>query len=213
VALFTVAFALYLCLTDLSASQLLLLVGVIVTCYVALFHWISVMQESLHQAVGIVLAAIFYRLSQREKPISTRRFAGILAFILFVSLIRYTWSIFLLPLFWHFWRPESWFGYAKPILASAALAALCFFVFRHVAAPYPWSIVSTILSSPAPRETWLVIIGTFLNNLQVLRDSPLFLQVLVGQYLILLIAILSYCIVLTAQKKDRYSLIVRCKLG
>jgi hypothetical protein len=47
----------------------------------------------------------------------------------------------------------------------------------------------------------------------VLRDSPLFLQVLVGQYLILLIAILSYCIVLTAQKKDRYSLIVWCKLG
>lgn len=61
----------------------------------------SLMQESFHYAAAILLAGLFYRLYTRP---SKKLIVGTVAFLIFISLIRYSWILLLYPMIIFIWK-------------------------------------------------------------------------------------------------------------
>jgi len=108
----------------------------------------SNMQESLHAAAAIVFGAIFYRLVSRPGSLAPAWFALCAGFIFLCALMRPTWALLFIPLFWyrssaptprHIWLSV---GY------GTLLAGVVFVIFQSLSAPYPNFMSSIADASP-----------------------------------------------------------------
>jgi chromate transport protein ChrA len=125
-------------------AQLLLMIGVIAPFFPALIFWPSNMQESLHQAIGILLAAGTYRLLKDDSP---RLRVALFAFVAFASLIRYTWA-FYFPILLLLGLPRPAFRQGLVTLAQGlglALAALV--AFTLLASPVKHNFITDFLDA------------------------------------------------------------------
>ena len=142
VGVWVLALAVLLLTTRPARTQTLLIGAVYLTFYPALIFWPSNMQESLHEAIGILLAAGFYRLLRDHRA---RLRIALFGLILFASLIRYTWAFFFpVLLIFSLSRPTP----RRIVMATIqglALAAVAFAAFTLSASPVKHNFISEFL--------------------------------------------------------------------
>jgi hypothetical protein len=95
------AFALWIFMNvcRLSKIQIAMLTLFIASFWPLILFIPTMMQESFHHAMAILLAAFFYRILQERGQISWYFLAAIALFLIIISFIRISWGLFLLPLF------------------------------------------------------------------------------------------------------------------
>ncbi|WP_119065251.1 hypothetical protein [Aggregatilinea lenta] len=142
VGVWVLALAVLLLTARPDRTQTLLIGAVILTFYPALIFWPSNMQESLHEAIGILLAAGFYRLLRDH---GARLRIALFGLILLASLIRYTWAFFFpVLLIFSLSRPTP----RRIVMATIqglALAAVAFAAFTLSASPVKHNFISEFL--------------------------------------------------------------------
>jgi hypothetical protein len=140
------------------------------TCWPLLLLLPTTMQESVHQAVGIVLAGLFYRLgygSEEGRP-PPRLWLAAFALILSASLLRFTWSILFLPLLVLRGPTRSGRAVARCLAQAVGLAGCVSLVFQYLAAPVPDSIVSQVVQARSWPESGGVLFRNTAENLSAL---------------------------------------------
>jgi hypothetical protein len=84
----------------------------VVTAILLLVFWpgltflFSTMQESMHQAIGIVAAGIFYVVISRRGRIPLRLNLIFTAFLTLAAITRLSWLVLMVPYFWFISRPR-----------------------------------------------------------------------------------------------------------
>lgn len=144
VGVWMLALAVLLVTACLDRRQMLLMAVVIATFFPALMFWPSNMQESLHQAIGILLAAGFYRLlTDKQRKLQV----GLVALLVFASLLRYTWAFFI-PILLVLSLPHPTPRRITLALAqSAALALAAFLVFTVLASPVKHNFITEFVEA------------------------------------------------------------------
>lgn len=93
----TAATGFFAAVSGLRGKRMILAAVFLITLSSFMLHIPSNMQESLHHAIAIVLAGVFYRLMSAEHPLPRWMMVTFFCFIVLVSLLRITWSLLLLP--------------------------------------------------------------------------------------------------------------------
>jgi|GEM_PF-694714 len=153
VAVIAVALALFVILTRPDGARLLALLLAVLTAWPVLLYLPTVMQESLNQAVGIVLAGGFAVWLKRDNLLHwTGPLLG--AAIFLAALLRSTWAFLFVPFFLtglKEWTPRA---ALLALVKAGALIAACFAVYGYWSAPYPLNFLANIarLAAYAPGE-------------------------------------------------------------
>ena len=133
--LVTLAAFLFVLMTRPNISQLLLLGGVLATCWPLHLYMLTDMRLAFFTAMAIVLAAFFCRtLEDPERP--SKAFLFVFAAVLVLATVsKLTWSFLFFPYFL-FIRKRV--GMSVPVawLTSLALVGASFFFYNQVASPY-----------------------------------------------------------------------------
>jgi hypothetical protein len=109
----------------------------------------TIMQESLHQGGGIILAALFYRLLRRDMP--RWLFIAGIAFLVLISLMRFSWVLMFLPFFVLSLKKWTWPNLVGVCLVSGIVAFCVVMIFQNTSAPGTGSIfarVGALASTP-----------------------------------------------------------------
>jgi hypothetical protein len=145
--LIALALCIFIFIAKLDSRQLMLVGLATLTFWPLLLYLPTNMQESLHQAIAIIFAGIFYVLISGIEQSSIKFNALSLSFILFASLIRPTWSFLLIPFFILILRDKSKSRLALAFLKAIFLIILSFFISFYWSAPYPNEFVRRLLNA------------------------------------------------------------------
>lgn len=158
--LLTGALAFFLAVTRPALSQTIWVGILVAACLPVYFYSVSTMQESVHQAAGIVCAACFYRLLQNRDS-GVFRF-GFGLFLAFISLLRPTWSLLFVPFFVLKLEPVTRKGLAMALIKSAIPISVFFYLFQYWGAPYVYGPIRQFLVT-VRTESLMAGIGYWLN--------------------------------------------------
>lgn len=185
-AILTAAVGVFVLVVPLNRRQSLAFALLLCTSWGLHLFITKNMQEPTHFAIGIVAAAIFYRILSH--PTSLRWKIAFAAFFAFAGLFRLTWALLLLPLMlMDVKTPRSAF---IALLFACTIIGIEFFLFGYWGAPYPLNFSTTFLSvfAESPIEGIGLLLSWFTLNLQRMRlGHPL---EIVQRYQIILIVIL-----------------------
>lgn len=133
--------------------RVMLLVAVVLATYWPItLYFVTGMQESLHQAIAIVLAAFFIVIIRRPAEDRRRIIYATVAVLIAASLLRSTWSFLFIPLF--FLSGTASPGWRRIIMAglkAAPMIGVSFLVGVAVNSPFPnfvTRLISTARLSP-----------------------------------------------------------------
>ena len=151
----TAGLCLFVRLTGLESRSLIVATALLATFWPMLLYIATNMQEGLHYAIAIALAAVFYRLVAEPHKATPTFMALSLALILFAALLRITWSVLLVPFALLGLRSRSTRG-----LILALAGALAGMIFAWLLMSYLASDAEGILQLPDLRSGG---IGTVLD--------------------------------------------------
>jgi hypothetical protein len=133
----TLALAAFVALIRPANRQLILALLVIGTCWAVHTFVPSAMQESLHQAAGIVLAGLFYRLLKSPDDSPPQGLVIALgSFLTAISLLRVTWALLFLPFFLLVLGYHSWRVVIRAVVLSGVVMGAIFLLTSWLGAPY-----------------------------------------------------------------------------
>lgn len=95
--LLTAATGFFAVVSGLRGKRMIFTAVFLITLSSFMMHIPSNMQESVHHAIAIVLAGLFYRLMSAEHMLPWWAMVAFFGFIVLVSLLRITWSLLLIP--------------------------------------------------------------------------------------------------------------------
>jgi hypothetical protein len=136
-AFVTLAVLIFIYVVKPNRKQLVMLGLVLVTFWPLLLFLPTNMQEALHQAIAIILAAMFYRLISSKDQVSFKFKYLFFFLILFASLFRPTWSFLFIPFFVLFYKDKSIRNLSYGILKGTLWIIISFLVSFYWNAPYP----------------------------------------------------------------------------
>jgi hypothetical protein len=152
-------------IAKLDRIQILLTGLFLLSIWPVLLNIPTIMQESLHQAAGLVLAALFYRLLRRDMP--RWLFVTGIVFLGFISLIRFSWVLLFLPFFVLSLKKWTWPRLVGASIASGMIAVFIVMVFQSTSAPGNNSIFARVgMLSSSPVEGIQVILNSVKVNIE-----------------------------------------------
>ena len=119
----------------LDRRQVAAVLGLALAFWPILLYVPTASQESLQQAIAMVLAAVFSALLARRGAVSGKALAGMLALLMAVSLVRFSWALLLLPLLLLAARRWDVRTLALALGGTALAMAAVLAVFAAVSAP------------------------------------------------------------------------------
>lgn len=139
--------ALFAWSTRMETKGLVLTLLHAITFWPMLLYVVTAMQESMQQAIAIILALIFYRMLSSMGRDSLPRWQkwAFYFVILFVSIIRLDWGILFFPYFIYI-RRRGWTGVVLAVVYSMISIIIVMMVANYVGAPGN-NIIFTLLSS------------------------------------------------------------------
>lgn len=132
-----VAIAVFVLATPLGYRRLGLLGLTLLTFWPLSLFLISNMQESLHQAIGILFAAILARMMIAGQGVGRRLMGLSLALLLLSALLRPSWMLLLPPLLWFGLRPQGRAARLALVIGFIGAAIWAEVAYNWLAAPYP----------------------------------------------------------------------------
>jgi hypothetical protein len=152
-------------LAKLDRIQILLTGLFLLSVWPVLLSMPTIMQESVHQAAALVLAAIFYRLLRRDMP--RWLFVAGFGFLVFISLIRFSWVLMFLPFFVLSLKKWTWPRLLGASITSGIVAVVVVMIFQNSSAPGNNSIFARVgMLSSSPVEGLQVIWNAVKVNLE-----------------------------------------------
>jgi hypothetical protein len=133
----TAALIFFLWITRADAVKTIILGMLFVTFWPLLFFLPSNMQESLHQALSIVMAGMFYRLFSIQAPPTRLLTWSLFLVITLASLLRFTWIILYVPFFLLVLEKRTPLRIVLAIGQALLTGFIIFVIFRLWSAPYP----------------------------------------------------------------------------
>lgn len=184
----------------------LLLTWLVLALFTPLYIYIpSAMQQGLHQAFGIVIAALFIRWVQSDHNGGRRFAAWLVVLIFFAALFRYSWIMLYLPVFMIAIRK---FDPRKRVLLLGAIAvfsAAALAAALYLWAPYPVDIRYQIIDALQrhPLEGLGLIWENISRNLRGLFDEEgVWIQIFRAQFSVLLISASGLLIAMIGKRKN-----------
>jgi hypothetical protein len=147
IVIVALALCLFIYITKLDNKQLVIAGFAIMTFWPLLLYLPTNMQESLHQAIAIIMAGIFYVLILNNEQLSIKIKALSLSFMFFASLIRPTWAFLFIPFFILILRDKSKSRLTLAFLKAIFLIILFFFISFYWSAPYPKEFVRRFMNA------------------------------------------------------------------
>jgi hypothetical protein len=133
----------------------------------------TIMQESFHQAAALILAAIFYRLLQQDKPLPRWFLLTGAGFLFLISLIRLSWSLLFLPFFILSQKKWTWPRLLGACFATGIVAVVILVIFQNTGAAGGNSIFSHITAlSSSPLAGLQAMGNTIQYNLGIMLRVP-----------------------------------------
>jgi hypothetical protein len=202
-AFLALGFVIFAILSNLNNTQIIL-AGLTLSLLTPVLMFLpTAMQESFHQMVGIIFAAIFGLSFAYQEKLDLWKKAAVIAFTFFVALMRPTWGLFFFPLFALFFPKDL----KKQILAF--FTSLFFFVLvigliNLLITPGNNTISQAVTKiDPGFRSTIRYLIQTSLSNL-ALFVKPTSIPQIVSRVEYMMIALLTFIfsIILLRKKKS-----------
>jgi hypothetical protein len=170
------ALAVLIALIRPTIRQLALLIVVLGSFWPLLLFTPTTMVESLNQALGILLAGLFWRMLSGDGGSTNNRV--LFALILFASLIRPLWSLLWLP--WLLLIPAPGTGVGRWLRFSGVilLIGLMFGLWVYWSAPYPSSFIADFTKSIGQAKLGglgVLFRHVVLNSALLLQGNPLHL--------------------------------------
>jgi hypothetical protein len=165
------ATALFIRTTRPTLVQLGWLGLVLATSVPTILYIPSNMQQILHQAIALTIAAGFVPLLREREGWRGVPYLGVL--ILLVALIRPTWGLLLLPALVLAVRDRGWRWMAGAALVSVALVAIMATVFHAHIAPYPY--FRTVFLDDSAGTLWErmgLLLRYIESNILLLDEGP-----------------------------------------
>jgi hypothetical protein len=94
-----IALIIFIKVANLERKQILVTGLLTITLWPILIYIPTSSHESLNQAIGILIASIFYILLTREKPIALFQHIFFLLFLVIATFVRLSWGLLLFPFF------------------------------------------------------------------------------------------------------------------
>lgn len=172
------------------------------------------MQESINQAVGILLAAIFYRLLSDKQPAPFLALTGVVILISIFSLLRPTWCLLLFPLFLS-QRAFSLRSITISIVLALGLATTLTTAYFSLVSPYPYSFPNNLIADAqaTPGGPWAAIVTIYhgftahaiYNGLALLLPGPTtsLMEILIRYQILALCALLLFYSIQSARSGFR----------
>lgn len=137
------AAAFFLWRTRSTPGRSFLTGALLVTCWPLLLYIPSAMQESLHHALALVLAALFADL-YRDDGSSPRAAAVTFIALTAASLLRATWAALFIPFLLQVLPGRSVASRLLACVSGLLCLVLSLFLFAYLAAPFPDNFVNTL---------------------------------------------------------------------
>jgi hypothetical protein len=170
VALVTLAMGIYCLVIQPTAWQALLGTAFLATFWPFHLMLVSTMQDPAHFAIAILIAVGFSGMLRGKPWAGTRAFrSGFLGILVYASLMRISWAMFLLP--------YAWLLVQKPAPHKLALAALIAVIgmgallygFRFLCAPFVGSPSAFLMNKIAVGEvSATAVVENFFRNVALL---------------------------------------------
>ncbi len=193
VAMMVLSLALFVFLTRPSHVQLVLTALIMLTFWPALIYTPTNMREVLFDALAIVLAAGFYRLSTKAESCSTALPICCGLLITYLSLFKISWTILYLPYFLLI-RRRLKLSVLGAIAISGLVTVIAYGIYSLIIAPYPYFTTDLISAFKVSLRTG---IETFVDHaLLSLRhffkpdDNPLWLMLRFQALLVIVVGFL-----------------------
>jgi len=128
----------YLWIIKPTFFQTAVIGGFLCTCWVLLLYVASNLQESLHQAAGIIVACLFWKLLSTSNKSKFRYMFIILTavFILLISIPRFTWLLLFIPFIYILFKDKP-LHLIIGFLIAIVLILLLTWIIASLYAPYP----------------------------------------------------------------------------
>jgi hypothetical protein len=137
IAVLGLATIFYALFAKLGVLRLILLALVLTSFWPAVDFLASAMEETLHQAIAVVVAAVLARMLVGDSESSRRMALWAIPLVVISSLIRPAWALTVAPLIWLGLRPRTKSARLGAIVAFVAACVLAEAGFSWLAAPYP----------------------------------------------------------------------------
>ncbi|GAA3255613.1 hypothetical protein GCM10020216_092220 [Nonomuraea helvata] len=155
----------YLALTRAGWLRAVLTGALVLTFWPMMLYLPSTMQETVHQALAIVLAGVFFLLIRHDPRATRTLFAAGVVLLALASLLRPTWALLFLPLY--FLRGGTMSGRKLVLAALKAIPAIVAAFGLWVAASTPFPGFVSHLSELTPRSplagTKLLLLHIWIN--------------------------------------------------
>ena len=127
-------FAFFAWRSKISQNQILLSGLALVTCFPVLAFTLSTLEENFHQAMGLFLAGALTWAITRQHKLPAWQKIGLLIFLIYIGIIRYTWIMFLIPVVWLIF-PKNWKGILISLGVIVGVAAITFILYNFTVSP------------------------------------------------------------------------------
>jgi hypothetical protein len=202
-AFLALGFVIFAILSNLNNTQIIL-AGLTLSLLTPVLMFLpTAMQESFHQMVGILFAAIFGFSFARQEKLDLWKKVAVIAYTFFVALMRPTWGLFFFPLF-ALYFPKNLKKQLLAFFISLFFFGLVIWLLNLLITPGNNTISQAVtIIDPGLRSTIRYLIQTSLNNL-ALFIKPTSIPQLVTRVEYMLIALLTllYSIILLRKKKS-----------
>ena len=150
IVLLTLTIGVFLTRMPFDRTQIVLTGLVLLTLTPVLMYVLTISQESFHQSAAFVVAALFYVLLTKQNVPRYVRW-GFLLFLLFLTILRLSWVIFLVPLFIiGTFRPGKR-GVVLALVLSGLIAIPIYIFIGYISAPggnFLFTILRTLSTNP-----------------------------------------------------------------
>lgn len=148
-ALVMIALAVFMLMVRLNNHQIILIGLLMFTFWPVLLYMLTGMQESLQYALAILLAGVFISVLAKQERLSVRQQAAYAVLIGVAGVLRMSWGILFLPLFW-LAAPRTTHARLLALVKSAIALSMVVVIAQYVGAPGNNSVFT--------------VLGTFRNS-------------------------------------------------
>lgn len=196
----TFALAIYLYLVRPKGIQVAVLIGLLITFWPIHLYIPSAFQEPLHDAFAIILAALAFRYLAAPEDQTKKWTVAIFVLLIFLSILRFSWSLFLVPVFFSEFSKKWRRPYLATLLFSFVAIALMMKVNSFFVPPESNTITGALAQmKQSPLKTLSQITAATVDNMRdFLNKSPL--EFVLRVQILLMVFVAPFCFLLSKIK-------------